>query len=90
MVQKQSQAKLLEKENPNNATAVSPTLNRVTRPVPSRRMRKALQRLDKMVPIETIIDRVPARETGIAREVEIEGQAAPNSESGSPRLINET
>lgn len=41
-----------------------------------------------MVPTAMIIESTPAKDTGTPKGPYIEGQAAPSSESGRPRLMN--
>ncbi len=69
--------------------AVSATLNAVTFPVPNRRVRRSLCRLEMIVPSEMIIKMIPEYETGTPSCGYIVGQAEPSSESGSPRLMKD-
>ena len=55
-----STQKLGAKEKPNRAEAVRATLMAVTRPAPSRRVTRSLDRLDRMVPAEIIMEMIPA------------------------------
>jgi hypothetical protein len=76
------------KEKPNKAPAVISTLTIVTFPVPNLRSTFPLNRLDIMVPPETVIEIIPAVAKDSFKSSRITGQVTPNKESGNPRLIN--
>ena len=65
------------------------TLNAVTFPVPRRRVRRSLCRLEIIVPTEIIIKTMPEYETGTPSCGYMAGHAEPSRESGRPRLIKE-
>jgi len=67
---------------------VVPTLIAVTFPAPSFNVSLSLNRLDIIVPAEIMEDKIPAYESGTPNAAYISGHAAPNIESGNPRLIN--
>ena len=87
MAHRQSIQNCVEMENPNSAAAVIPTLMAVTLPVPRVRVSRSLCRLERMVPSEMIMERMPAQETGTPSSGYMVGQADPSRESGRPRLI---
>lgn len=58
-----------------------------TIPVPKRRSRRPLFRLETIVLAETVMDRKPAAESGASNSGRITGQAEPRMESGKPRLM---
>ena len=64
-----------------------PTLMAVTLPVPRVRVSRSLCRLERMVPSEMIMERIPAQDTGTPSSGYMVGQADPSRESGRPRLI---
>lgn len=85
----QSDKKELLIEKPNNEIAVIATLIAVTLPVPSFRVNLSLCKLEIIVPIEIIIEIMPANEIGTLSSEYIVGHAEPRSESGKPRLIKD-
>ena len=76
-------------EKPNRAAAVMPTLTAVTFPAPRARVSRSLWRLETMVPPETTMDTIPAKDTGTPNCPYMDGQAAPSRESGRPRLMKD-
>ena len=88
MAQTQSCQNWEQVEKPNSATAVVATLSAVTLPVPRRPLSQSLARLDTMVPAEIIMDTPPAQDTPAPSGAYMDGQAAPSSASGRPRLMN--
>ena len=85
MAHRQSIQNCVERENPNSAAAVMPTLMVVTLPVPRVRVSRSLCRLERIVPSE--MERIPAQDTGTPSSGYMVGQADPSRESGRPRLI---
>ena len=60
----------------------------VRRPVPSFRISLPVKRLEMIVPTVMITETKPAPSSGSPNSDRMRGQAAPNIESGSPRLMN--
>lgn len=56
-------------------------------PVPIKRKRAGVHKLETIVPTLTIIDKSPAAERGAIKSRCIKGQAAPNTVSGRPKPI---
>ena len=64
------------------------TLINVSLPVPNRCINLPLNKLEIIVPPQTIIDIIPALENPTDKSACITGHAEPNNESGNPKLIN--
>ena len=75
-------------ENPNSATAVVRTLTAVIFAAPNLTFSRSLKRLETTVPAAITIEMMPAQETVAPSSWYMIGHAAPNRESGSPRLMN--
>ncbi|GBF78181.1 hypothetical protein PA598K_06791 [Paenibacillus sp. 598K] len=75
-------------ENPSNAVAVNKQLNKVSFPVPNHWIILPLARLEAIVPPAMTIATSPADPMEESISGQITGHAAPNNESGRPRLIN--
>lgn len=78
----------MAEEKPISAAAVRNTLISVTICVLSFRVKRSDIRLEHMVPPDIIMDTMPILEMGTPNIWRMAGQAAPNRESGRPRLIN--
>jgi hypothetical protein len=78
---------LFDTEKPKSEMAVRRMLAAVTPLVPSFFVKRAVKRLDIIVPPEMIIDIMPIYDIGMSNPECIAGHAAPSSESGRPRLI---
>lgn len=89
MAKRQSCQKLPLAEKPIMAPAVMATLTAVTLPEPKRRVSLSLRRLETIEPMVIIMDSSPAKDKGTDSSPYTLGQAAPRTESGRPRLINE-
>ena len=70
--------------------AVIAMLKATSFPVPKMRRNFGVRRLETIVPMETIIERMPAAEMGAERSRRINGQDAPSMVSGRPSPINAT
>lgn len=76
-------------EKQKRAIAVSKVENKTTFPVPNLFKIKGLAKLDTIVEPTINIESNPAIDIGICKSDLITGHAAPNIESGKPKLINE-
>ena len=79
--------KCCEKKVRSKAEAVINTLTFVTTPVPNFRISFVLNKLDKIVPPDTVMEIYPAAVIGASKSSLITGHADPRIESGRPRLI---
>ena len=66
------------------------TLIAVTKPVPNFLVSLSLNKLDVIVPPLIIMEIIPAYDNGAENSTRMTGHAAPNSESGKPKLIKLT
>ena len=78
----------VEYENPSKAIAVRKILTVVMACVPNFLISLSENKLEMIVPAETIMEISPIKDRGTLISACMMGHADPNSESGRPKLIN--